>query len=96
MPAEIQPLYYTGSVEQYNWTALGDFDFTTDTKDLDVPVLVLYGKGDPFGMSMADAVVSSLSRAEVKFVLLEKCGHYWRECPGVFFSQVRAFLDLPY
>jgi pimeloyl-ACP methyl ester carboxylesterase len=95
MPTEMQPLYYNGSVEQYTWSALGDFDFTTETKDLDLPVLVLYGKDDPFGTSMVDAVVSSLSNAEVELVLLEKCGHYWHECPKEFFSQVRDFLELP-
>jgi pimeloyl-ACP methyl ester carboxylesterase len=92
MPAEMKPLFYNGVVEQYTWTALGNFDFTAETKALDLPVLVLYGKDDPFGMPMVDAVVSSLSNAEVELVLLEKCGHYWHECPDQFFSSVRNFL----
>jgi len=79
-------------VEQYTWTALGNFDFTAETKKLALPVLVLYGKDDPFGMRMVDTVVSSLSSADVEFVLLEKCGHYWHECPDQFFPSVRDYL----
>jgi len=54
---------------------------------------VLYGKDDPFGMPMVDAVISSLSNADVRLVLLEKCGHYWHECPDPFFQQVRDYLE---
>jgi pimeloyl-ACP methyl ester carboxylesterase len=92
MPAELKSLYYNGSVEQYTWTALGDFDFTAETKELVLPALVLYGKDDPFGSSLVDAAVSSLSNAKVELVLLEKCGHYWHECPDQFFPRVRDFL----
>jgi len=84
--------FYNGAVEQYTWTALGNFDFTAETKKLALPVLVLYGKDDPFGMRMVETVVSSLSSADVEFVLLEKCGHYWHECPDQFFPSVRDYL----
>jgi len=93
MPLEMNPLFYNGVVEQLTWQALGDFDFTAETIKLALPVLVLYGKDDPFGMPMVDAVISSLSNADVRLVLLEKCGHYWHECPDPFFQQVRDYLE---
>ncbi len=92
IPAEMKPLFYNGVVEQLTWNTLGDFDFTAETKKLALPVLVLYGKDDPFGMQMVDAVVSSLSNAEFELVLLEKCGHYWHECPDQFFTSAREYL----
>ena len=93
LPGEMKPLFYNAAVEQLTWTALGDFDFTAETKKLSLPVLLLYGKDDPFGMPMVDAVISSLSSADVKLVLLEKCGHYWHECSDPFFQQVRDYLE---
>ena len=93
MPPEMNPLFYNGVVEQLTWLALGDFDFTAEMIKLALPVLVLYGKDDPFGMPMVDAVISSLSNADVRLVLLEKCGHYWHECPDPFFQQVRDYLE---
>jgi pimeloyl-ACP methyl ester carboxylesterase len=95
MPAEMKPLFYNGAVEQLTWQALGNFDFTAETKKLALPVLVLYGKDDPFGMRMVEAVVSSLSSADVELVMLEKCGHYWHECPDQFFPRIRDFLKDP-
>jgi len=92
MPSEMNPLFYNGAVEQLTWQALGDFDFTVETKKLALPVLVLYGTDDPFGMPMVDTVVSSLSSADVKLVLLEKCGHYWHECPDPFFKFIDEFI----
>ena len=88
----MNPLFYNPTVEQLTWHALGDFDFTSETKKLTLPVLVMYGKDDPFGMPMVDAVISSLSSADVKLVMLEKCGHYWHECPEAFYPQVSAFI----
>jgi pimeloyl-ACP methyl ester carboxylesterase len=62
---------------------------------LDQPVLVLWGEDDPFGMAYVEATKRALSAATVEIVVLEKCGHYWHECPDDFFSHVRAFLELP-
>jgi pimeloyl-ACP methyl ester carboxylesterase len=42
---------------------------------------------------MAEATVSALSNAQVEFVLLSACGHFWHECPDAFFAHVRAFLQ---
>ena len=74
---------------------LGDFDFTADIAGLDQRVLFLWGEDDPFGMPMAEATVTALSAAQVEFVVLDKCGHFWHECPDAFYPRVRAFLSLP-
>ena len=36
---------------------------------------------------------SALTCAEVEFVLLEDCGHFWQEQAEAFFERVRAFLE---
>jgi proline iminopeptidase len=95
LPAELQNLSYRSEVEQLTWAALGDFDFTAEVGRLDHRVLLLWGRDDPFGLDMAQATRSALSKAQVEYVVLEGCGHFWHECPEPFFSQVRAFLDRP-
>ena len=94
-PDELKNPYYSPTVEQLTWSALGDFDFTAEVAMLDQRVLVLWGADDPFGLSTAEAVVGALSAGEVELVVLEKCGHFWHECPDAFFSSVRTFLELP-
>jgi pimeloyl-ACP methyl ester carboxylesterase len=44
---------------------------------------------------MIEATRSALTNAQVEMVELERCGHFWHECPDEFFARVRAFLDLP-
>jgi pimeloyl-ACP methyl ester carboxylesterase len=43
---------------------------------------------------MAEATQNALSCAEVEFVLLENCGHFWQEQPEAFLERVREFLGL--
>jgi len=94
MPGELKNMHYNPTVEQMTWAALGDYDFTAGVDRLDQPVLVLWGEDDPFGMAYVEATKRALSAATVEIVVLEKCGHYWHECPDEFFSHVRAFLEL--
>lgn len=94
-PDELRNLCCNPAVEQLTWSALGDFDFTADVARLDHRVLFLWGEDDPFGMPMAEASVKVLSAAQVEFVVLDKCGHFWHECPDQFYPRVRAFLGLP-
>jgi pimeloyl-ACP methyl ester carboxylesterase len=93
MPEELRDLSYNGNVEQLTWSALGEYDFAAQVALLDQPVLVLWGQDDAFGVSMAEATVSALSNAQVEFVLLEGCGHFWHECPDAFFAHVQSFLQ---
>jgi len=92
MPGELKNAYYNPTVEQLTWSALGEFDFSAEVGALHQRVLFLWGEDDPFGLPMAEATLDALSAADVEFVRLTSCGHFWHECPAAFFSQVRAFL----
>jgi proline iminopeptidase len=94
IPGEISKSSFSQDVYQQTFSALGNWDFTQEVSKLTHPVLLCWGKDDPFGLPMAEAVKNSLSRAQVTFVTLEKCGHYWQECPDIFFAHIRAFLEL--
>lgn len=94
LPDELRDLYYSSTVERETWATLGDYDFAADLAVLTHPVLLLWGEGDPFGPQMAQATQKALLNAEVKFVQLEGCGHFWHECPDQFYRRVRAFLGL--
>jgi pimeloyl-ACP methyl ester carboxylesterase len=48
----------------------------------------------PLGLQMAESTVSALSSAQVTFVTLAKCGHFWHECPEPVYEHVRRFLGL--
>jgi pimeloyl-ACP methyl ester carboxylesterase len=92
-PDELSSLYYNGTVEHQTWAELGHYDFSADVAALTQPVLLLWGECDPFGEQMAHATRDALVNAEVEFVLLAGCGHFWQECPDQFFAHVRAFLE---
>ncbi len=94
MPEELENLHYSPTAEQLTWSALGDFDFTAEVATIQHPVLFLWGEDDPFGLAMAKATRDALLNADVEFVVLENCGHFWHECPDELLFQVRAFLEL--
>jgi proline iminopeptidase len=94
LPSALEDLDYTPRVEELTWAALGEYDFTAEVGALEQPVLLLWGEGDPFGVQMAEATRAALSNAQVEFVVLEKCGHFWHECPEQFYPHARAFLGL--
>jgi pimeloyl-ACP methyl ester carboxylesterase len=58
------------------------------------PVLLIFGRDDPFGLAMAEAVRDALVNAPVEFVVIDRCGHFWHECPDQFYPRVEAFLGL--
>lgn len=91
-PAELQVLHYNPTVEQETFAALGQYDFTVDVNGIEAPVLLVWGEDDPFGLPMAEATQHALTCAEVEFVVLEGCGHFWQEQPEAFFERVREFL----
>jgi len=94
IPAEIKESAFNPAVSQQTFAALGNWDFAREVAQLTHTVLFLWGKDDPFGLPMAEATRNSLSKAQVTFVVMERCGHYWQECPELFFSHVRKFLKL--
>ena len=58
------------------------------------PVLLVFGRDDPFGLPMAEATRDALASAEVDFAVIDGCGHFWHECPDEFYPRVRQFLGL--
>jgi proline iminopeptidase len=92
MPDELAHMSFNQQASDQTYAALGEWDFRAEVGQLDHPVLMLWGEDDPFGRSMAEATQTALVSADVDFVLLEACGHFWHECPQAFFSQVRSFL----
>ena len=93
-PDELRNLSYKSAVEQQTWAALKEDDLAADVDALTHPVLLLWGEDDPFGVQMAQATQNALVNAEVTFILLTECGHFWHECPDQFYPHVRAFLGL--
>lgn len=95
LPDEFRQAQYDPQVEGETKSALGEYDFTAEVARLNQPLLFLWGADDPFGLETAEATRNTFSAASVEFVVIEGCGHLWQECPGDFFGQLRAFLDLP-
>jgi len=94
-PNDGDPPQHNQTVNELTWAAIKGYDLTDEVAKLDHRVLILWGEDDPFGLPLAEATRQALTNAEVEFVVLEKCGHFWHECPDEFFSHVRAFLKLP-
>ena len=88
-PPEFSPV-----ASQMTWAAVQGYDLTDEVAQLQQPVLVMCGKDDPYAL-LSENIVAALPSAKVEYVVLDKCGHFWHECPQAFFSQVRDFLDLP-
>jgi proline iminopeptidase len=88
-PPEFSPV-----ASQMTWAAVQGYDLTNEVAKLRQPVLVMCGKDDPYA-PLSQAVVAALTSAKVEYVVLDKCGHFWHECPDPFFFQVRDFLELP-
>jgi proline iminopeptidase len=94
-PAELKDSPIDDVVNRLTWAALANYDITQEVAKLDHEVLILWGEDDPFGLGMGEATRDALSNAQVEFVVLEDCGHFWQECPDEFFPRVRSFLELP-
>ena len=77
------------------WDAMRGYDLTAGLSTLELPVLILWGEDDSFGLEAAEVTRDSLASAGVQFEILANCGHYWHECPEAFFPLVKTFLGLP-
>ena len=95
LPDELGNLHYNETAERLTWSALGEYDFTSEVGRLEHRALMVWGQDDPFGLSMAEATRSALSNADVELVVLKDCGHFWQECADHFFAAIRTFLDAP-
>lgn len=94
-PAEITATRFNLTAYQRTLSALGQYDLTAAVAGLDHRVLVLWGEDDPFDMEVGETTRDALSAAQVDFVVLGGCGHFWQECPDEFYPRVRDFLGLP-
>jgi len=88
------PPEYNNTVNKLTMSALRGYDITKHVAGINLPVLILMGQDDPFGLHMAEEIRKALLKANTKFVILKKCGHFWHECPEAFATQVRNFLRL--
>jgi proline iminopeptidase len=85
---------FHGVVNELTRAAIEGFDFTAEVGQLDHRVLVLFGEDDPAGMPLVEETLAALRSADVEFVRLDRCGHFWHECPDQFYPRLRAFLAL--
>jgi proline iminopeptidase len=92
-PGEAQQIENDEMTNRLSWMALGDYDLSAEVGRLSIPVLILWGEEDPFGQPMAEATKDAFTSAEVTYILLEHCGHFWHECEDVFLDKVADFLE---
>lgn len=87
---------FNNTVNKLTMSALGGFDITAEVAGINLPVLILMGQDDPFGLQMAEEIRKALSQAKTQLIILKNCGHFWHECPDAFAAHVRSFLGLPH
>jgi len=92
MPIELANMSFNQEASDQTYADTGEWNFTYHLNELEHRVLFLWGEMDPFGIEMAQTTITELDSADVRFVLLNNCGHYWHECPEAFFDAVRVFL----
>ena len=88
------PPSFNYNVNGLTWKALGEYDLTEKFAKLEHRVLILFGEDDPAGRPLATVTREALSNAEVEFVVIENCGHFWQECPEQFYTHIASFLGL--
>ena len=91
----LESLEINETTQQLVLSAIDGYDCTAEVTTLDHRVLMLWGEDEPFPDLMAETTRDALSNAEVEFVEIKQCGHfYWLERPEEFFSHVRTFLNM--
>ena len=86
------PPEFSQVVSNLTYANLVGMDLRGELALVQKPVLVMFGRDDPFGLPMAEATRDALVGAQVEFVVIERCGHFWHECPGQFYPRVQWFL----
>jgi pimeloyl-ACP methyl ester carboxylesterase len=86
---------FHSTVNQLTLSAIEGFDLSREVNQLRHRVLVVYGEDDPAGIELVEETLSALQSADVTYVQLERCGHFWHERPDQFYPRLRAFLGLP-
>jgi pimeloyl-ACP methyl ester carboxylesterase len=84
----------TPGVGDLTWLAVEDFDLTEQVAKLDIPLQILFGEADPFGVEWAYETKAAFKNAKIDFVLAPDYGHFgWLESPEFFFRSAHNFLD---
>jgi proline iminopeptidase len=84
----------TTLVNDLTWAANADYDLTVDLAGLNQRVLNLWGEDDPVRQVASPAIIAALPNATLETVVLNRCGHFWQECPEQFFAAISSFLGL--
>jgi proline iminopeptidase len=82
----------TKGVNGATMSAIGDYDFRPALAKVELPVTVMMGDKDPFGIAWLDETASAFSHAKLRRVVLAGHGHLpWAE-PNAdgFFAEVRT------
>jgi pimeloyl-ACP methyl ester carboxylesterase len=88
------PPEFSQAVSDLTWPNLVNMDLRAELALVRKPVLLVFGRDDPFGLPMAEATRDALVNAQVEFVVIDHCGHFWHECPDQFYPRVEEFLGL--
>lgn len=80
-------------VSDLTYQNLVGMDYRQALGEVELPVLLMFGKQDPFGLQMAEAVRDALSNAPVEYVVIDYCGHFWHECEDEFYPRIDQFLE---
>ena len=86
------PPDFSQKVRDLTWTNLAGMDFGGELAKLRLPVLLMWGRDDPFNIVTAEKTRDALVNSQVDYVVIEHCGHFWHECPDKFYPRVREFL----
>ena len=87
-----KPPDFNQRISDLTYPNLVEMDFRKVLAESQQPVLLMFGKDDPFGLQMAESLRDALAAAEVEYVLIDQCGHFWHECADDFYPRVEQFL----
>lgn len=88
------PPEFSQAVSDLTWPNLVGMDLRAELALVRKPVLLAFGRDDPFDLPMAEATRDALVNAQVEFVVIDRCGHFWHERPDEFYPRVEEFLGL--
>ena len=86
------PPEFNQKVRDLTWTNLEGMDFREELANFRMRVLLMWGRDDPFNIATAEATRQALVNAQVDYEIIERCGHFWHECPDAFYPRLREFL----
>ena len=92
-PTEFGAMNYPLSVLEASLAAQMPYDLTSQLGALELPVLILWGEDDPFGVEWARSTEAAFPSADVRLVVLPQCGHFFHECWDQVRAELEPFLD---